>query len=119
MTTEQTDPKQKLQAQQAQIATWINQFKDYVQASNLKAYDETVIRNVEKVYWLGIITGIRASGGNEQELIPQEIQFLLYAGRSPMLDLKVKQVRVRKKKDKPANPHDIQDPGHDFGARTP
>jgi len=96
--SENTDEKVRAQARQAQVNTWIKQFQDYVSTSGLKKYDQTVIRDVEKVYWLGIITGIRSSGGNEQELIPQEIQFLLYAGRSPIYDMKVKQVRIRKRK---------------------
>jgi hypothetical protein len=84
------------------IQQGLNTLRDCCQVAGIKMdLDNEVFRAAEKLFWIGLIHGV----GSEN--IPPDIQLLLIANRSPLLERKVKRTRkprIPKKENLPIRP---------------
>lgn len=95
------EEKQKLQTKAAQGAAWVSLFEVLSESMGLNPKDNPIeFRSAETLFWIGIVQGIRCCGVSELDKIPDDIQMIIYAKKSPVLDHKVKQVRIRKPRAK-------------------
>ena len=107
MSIEDGDPN-KIRQQYA--AEWLNTIREFAEATGLKVESSERFLLTEKFFWLGLRMGIDAAGGNERELVHSDIGRLLFAGQSPVLHFKPKQVRGPRKK-KVDKPEETSEPG--------